>query len=496
MDLKFRTVYAAYCNGTHHKLAMDALFHLRIGEASRWRDMFVYHAKLYTEGSKAPDKEFKDFKNHVLHVRDNYWGGAPQKCAEWYGKFVDELKQQNWENAVYAAGVLSHYYTDPIQPFHTGQTDAENSIHRAAEWSISKSYKEIKSLIPIEAPQDFNIDFSNSDWLPEMVREGARFSNRYYESLIAQYNFDLGVVDPPAGLTDLSRRELAELIDYASRGFAVILDRAIEEAEVPPPDLNLTLKTLLSALNIPIYWVVKKIEDREEKKIVQNIYDELQETGTVEHSLPEDDRVIRDLHRKEILNLDEKTRTPRKEKDKEAQAQVRSEPGKIHTREDTARKSMEDKSGSETNRKPRFYLELSDDVEKAPSIGPKTADRLYKVGIMTVADLLNADPADIAGKLDLSYIKEETIADWQSQSRLMCLVPELRGHDVQILVACGHRESSDIAELDDETLYLEVLEFCGTTEGKRVLRGGREPDLEEINHWISLAKSVNEKMAA
>ena len=39
MDLKFRTVYAAYCNGTHHKLAMDALFHLRIGEASRWRDM-------------------------------------------------------------------------------------------------------------------------------------------------------------------------------------------------------------------------------------------------------------------------------------------------------------------------------------------------------------------------------------------------------------------------------------------------------------------------
>ena len=78
----------------------------------------------------------------------------------------------------------------------------------------------------------------------------------------------------------------------------------------------------------------------------------------------------------------------------------------------------------------------------------------------------------------------------------MCLVPELRGHDVQILVACGHRESSDIAELDDETLYLEVLEFCGTTEGKRVLRGGREPDLEEINHWISLAKSVNEKIAA
>ena len=41
------------------------------------------------------------------------------------------------------AGVLSHYYTDPIQPFHTAQTEAENAIHRACEWSINRSYDDL-----------------------------------------------------------------------------------------------------------------------------------------------------------------------------------------------------------------------------------------------------------------------------------------------------------------------------------------------------------------
>ena len=76
---------------------------------------------LYLEGSKDPDNKFKDFKNHVLHVRDNYWGGAPEKVQNWYQHLVSALTAQNWSEAVYAAGVLSHYYTDPIHPFHTGR---------------------------------------------------------------------------------------------------------------------------------------------------------------------------------------------------------------------------------------------------------------------------------------------------------------------------------------------------------------------------------------
>ena len=130
--------------GTHHKLALDALRHLEGMDADMWQRLFLQHAKLYLEGSKAPDNEFKDFKNHVLHTRDGYWGGAPEKVRSWYNHLVEALAQQDWPTAVYCAGVLSHYYTDPLQPLHTAQSEAENNIHRAVEWSISKAYDELQ----------------------------------------------------------------------------------------------------------------------------------------------------------------------------------------------------------------------------------------------------------------------------------------------------------------------------------------------------------------
>ena len=76
MSLLFRILYATHANGTHHKLALDALNHLRGSDAEAWRKVFLANAEIYLEGSKAPDKQFKDFTNHVLHVRDGYWGGA------------------------------------------------------------------------------------------------------------------------------------------------------------------------------------------------------------------------------------------------------------------------------------------------------------------------------------------------------------------------------------------------------------------------------------
>ena len=58
---------------------------------------------------------------------------------------MEALQRQDWQTAAYCGGVLSHYVTDPIQPFHTAQSEAENNIHRAAEWSMSKSYDDLKT---------------------------------------------------------------------------------------------------------------------------------------------------------------------------------------------------------------------------------------------------------------------------------------------------------------------------------------------------------------
>ena len=98
-------------------------------------------------GAKAPDTDFKDFKNHVLHVSDNNWGGAPRAAKVWYNHAVDALSAKRWSDAAYALGVMSHYYADPIQPFHTGQTEEEGAMHRALEWSIAKSRGVLKGMI-------------------------------------------------------------------------------------------------------------------------------------------------------------------------------------------------------------------------------------------------------------------------------------------------------------------------------------------------------------
>ncbi len=495
MKLKFHIVYAAHCSGTHHKLAMDALRYLKNENAETWRDLFYCYARDYVEGAKAPDKEFRDFKNHVLHVRENYWGGAPEKTEEWYQKLKQALVKQNWRQAVYSAGVLSHYYTDPIQPFHTGQTEAENTIHRAVEWSISKSYSEISKIADTEFA-DFNVKYRDGDgWLSQMVLDGAEFSNKYYEMLIANYNFDRGVVDPPSGLNDMSRRHLAQLIRYAQTGFAQILDRVLDESQIQPPKTKVSAALLLSALKIPVKRIISRIEDVRDRKLVQSIYDEVQITGTLNEHLPEDDRVVRDLHAREVLNLFDQAADDNSDLSPVTQPNVQlreklAEAGKLTS------SSSKDFLKTLAEASQRFHLDPADDVEKAPSVGPKTASRFSTLDIHTVSDLLNAEPADVAQRLNIDYINENLIRDWQYQARLVCLVPELRGHDAQILVSCGYRDAAGIARLEPRQLFDEVRKFCLTSHGKRILRSGRSPDLDEVTRWIECAGSITSKKAA
>lgn len=100
--------------GTHHQLALDALTQVAVADAGRWERLFYKHIANYVDGAKAPDNDFKDFQNHVLHPRHDYWGGAPKQAEAWYGKTVSALRSQDWATAAYNAGVLSHYLADPL----------------------------------------------------------------------------------------------------------------------------------------------------------------------------------------------------------------------------------------------------------------------------------------------------------------------------------------------------------------------------------------------
>ncbi|MEQ8825931.1 MAG: DUF4332 domain-containing protein [Filomicrobium sp.] len=535
MTLAFQILRAAHASGTHHKLALDALQDLQGQAAQDWQRVFLKHCKLFLEGSKAPDKEFKDFKNHVLHPGDEYWGGAPEKVRNWYFHLVEALKTGNWSEAAYCAGILSHYYTDPVMPFHTGQSDAESAIHRATEWSINKSYDSLikeatKRDAPIAPPAG-----TGENWLAKYACLAADTSHQHYEKLIAHYDITTGVVSPEKGLDPVARRIVGDMLVFARTGFACLLARAIKEADVAPPKVNLTAQSVIASLTIPARWVLNKIDDANIRKEVEAMFDELMTTGKVEKNLPEDDRAIRDLHAKEVLEPRRKARA--KERDqrianghdksskkplpkigtaapataakpaitkapekttelerstpttkKSETAETLSPPPKPAT--EPADRQLSSYQPRQPAKGPRIYLAAEDDIEAAPSIGPKTATRLATVGLYKVSDLLAADPETVAAGLGENRITAPTVSRWQDESRLMMTIPGLRVTQSQLLVGAGYRYTEDIAEAKPEELSAAILAFAATTSGQRMLRNGDPPDIEKLKNWIDAASTA------
>jgi len=492
--LLYNVLFAWKCSSTHHKLALDALRHLRCPQAERWRDLFLTHIEPYLDGSKAPDNRFKDFRNHVLHVDENFWGGAIQAAQKWYDTTRIAFAEKRWKDAVYAAGVLSHYYSDPWQPFHTGQSETEGVVHRAAEWSIACAYQELQQILEDDFGGYPDVSVPESpDWLSEMIQEAALTAHEYYQPSIDHYNFAVGKKTPAAGYDQEAKDFLAVLLGSAVIGYARILDRIIQDTAVAPPATSISLLGVMAQLTVPIFWVTKKLKSAKERAAVEATYREFVATGKVVKSLSEDDRTLRQQHATEVLQkpLDELdnepvqpigqaygTGTPTRLKSKSPKPSAPPAPTKV---------------AAPSN---RFHLSESDAVEAAPAIGPKTAERLLIGGIKSVRDLLSAQPAELARKLQAKHIDAAMIQSWQAQARLVCTVPDLRGHDAQFLVAVGVTSATALAQQTATDLLARVSAFVQTPSGERILRDGKAPDLEEVQHWIAQAIFVSSAIAA
>lgn len=505
MSMVFEILFAWKARSTHHMLALDALRHLQSPLQEKWERCFLGYIDPFLDGAKAPDTQFKDFCNHVLHPGDKYWGGAVAATEKWYAQAVEAFKVGDWEQGVYRAGVMSHYFTDVYMPFHTGQTEQEGVVHRAAEWSVCKSYTEILDLIEdslggypqVEVPSD-------EDWLAQMVRRGAEHSHRHYQTLIDHYNIEVGRKRPTEGFDTTGQAALADVISHAIVGLARIFDRMIRDAGVTPPEVTLTPQILMATLTVPIQWVTQNIADRKQAAIVEAIYREYQATGKVVHALPEDDRVVRKAHAREVLHvpvftLDKQAidppgslyvdddEPPRRSRAKPAVE--RDDDSKVNEPAASSEEAYVDSQGM------RWYLRESDPVEKAPSIGPKTAKRLAKLEIETVSDLLAIDPDEAAEALGVRHITAETVRGWQAQAQLVCDVPNLRGHDAQILVGCGIDSADRLASSQSDSLLPMVEAFANTREGQWITRS-KVPDLSEVTNWVIWASQRKRRARA
>lgn len=144
----------------------------------------------------------------------------------------------------------------------------------------------------------------------------------------------------------------------------------------------------------------------------------------------------------------------------------------------------------------RYYLDLASPVVDAPSIGPRVAEKLEAIGIETVEQFLTASAEMVASRLDTKRIDAATIRDWQDQARLVCRIPNLRGHDAQLLVACKVTSAEELARMNASSLLAQVTAVAKSPEGQRMLRGSQAPDQAEVTDWINWASNSRSLNAA
>lgn len=195
-------------------------------------------------------------------------------------------------------------------------------------------------------------------------------------------------------------------------------------------------------------------------------------------------------------------REPREERAPRAAYEAHEMPASVprtsaqHVAPHTARHAIAEHETREPDeREKRFYLTLDDHIEKAPSIGPRTAALLNAVGVMTVRDLLTCDPESIASRLHNRYITAERLAQWQAQSRLVCTVPWLRGTHAQLLAGAGFDTLDKIVAADAPSVCAAILKFAATRDGMSVLRSSPPPGEDWVIKRLEHARAAEPERA-
>lgn len=377
---------------------------------------------------------------------------------------------------------------------HTHQTEAENSIHAAVEWTVNRTYASVRALglqQNIPAP-----DAAPS--IEALLRHGAARATTHYETILAHYDIKRGVVAPEEGLDLVGQRAMGEMLVHASRLIAAVLDRAVMEAAVSPPEVALASEAAKAFFMLPASKRKRMRLDATDRAQIEAMYDELMATGHVEKTLPEDERKIRDLFASEVLKKTApNTSWSNDETPVPAVIGLQIFTAAVPNPLEIAAVDQPPTASSPATSRPsparpisRQPLARDADIVDAPSIGPKTARKLKSVDIRTVGDFLNAHPVTLAASLGDDGLSPLDLTEWQDQTRLMCALGELRAVDAKLLVGAGYRTIKSVASVTPDQLCADITSYAVTKDGKVHLRDGKLQVPEKMRSWVSAAQAA------
>ncbi len=453
----------------HHRVAIEAVRYLDENLAN----LFLKFYERLLEGSTAPDENFKDYKNHVLYMPEK-WGGAPKAVNDWFNKTVSALKNKKWEKAVYAAGVMSHYFADINHPFHTGQTEEEGLIHSFTEWGAAEIYIDLRKDMIINPPERINK-------IKDYVIKAANEANKSYIFVIENYDLEQGQKSNwGKGYNDALKAKITQRIASAIQGTASLYLKAIADAGNPDPG-KIKLGTTRSRIKLTMQ-AEKNRQNREKqirKRTTKQMKSEYNKTKRVQNSLLPDDRYyLQVLLDGEItpVNLPKALKTVVSKIEK-----------KVATKIPLPKLNLPKKS--------RFSpaITINSDIEEAAEVGKAIGGKFKKIGINKVIDFIVAKPDDIVNllseKLNYSQLDIAEISRMIIETKLMLEIWRLQVHDSVILYKAGIRTKADLKKQKQAKLWKTVQIAIKDKHVKKFLkRSNLIPTLEEVGEWIESAK--------
>ncbi|MHA1882751.1 MAG: zinc dependent phospholipase C family protein [Candidatus Thorarchaeota archaeon] len=190
---------------------------------SSWLEVFEYYTPELLAGSTTPDQVFQDWPNH-LYYPETGEHTAPEAAKRWYDFARINFSCGNWEAGFFATGVMSHYFTDPHIPVHTGSNWPG---HSAYETEINANLGGLTLTTPTE---DYIANVSQA------VIDAATYSHQYYDTVVAAYPNEDSEAFDDAAIVTLTENCLSLAIDNTLDLFYNLTEG------FTPPDVSYTYK--------------------------------------------------------------------------------------------------------------------------------------------------------------------------------------------------------------------------------------------------------------
>lgn len=204
----------AWGGKTHMKMVSDAYhimpeqFRQFLGEETE-PELKKPALRLLIRAAVEPDRELKDFRNHIFHIQSGAMGHGPFHIEKLVDEVADLIANDgDKQEIIQKLGWISHYATDLTQPLHTGSslddTIEEKSFHSATERHADRFV------------MTYGVNFdgcTNIHRVPARMIYEALWANQFYQALQNAYTIGNKYEDAKEVIAKCYSRAVNNVVD-------------------------------------------------------------------------------------------------------------------------------------------------------------------------------------------------------------------------------------------------------------------------------------------